>query len=176
MERRGLSPDRATEIFVARFVEKNHWRVASTMTREDLTQEAWMVWWKIYRRYKPTSQRSQMALFMTSLTRHVHTLATKSGASRDNEIAVDDPCSHDTRIDEGSEGLILAALRSLPREIADVVKALIDDANLNALRLPHLRRRGGWRETTDEYLCRVLNLPENVPIRALLRRALADVL
>ena len=119
------------EGWVVNFVSKNYWRVSRTMPRDDLMQEAYVVFLKVKRAYPDLDSPSHfMALFKTSWTREFTDFAnadtkergtySENNVSHDGEVMVIDRVG-----DLENEGVLATSLRQAPKEVLMVLNLFL---------------------------------------------------
>lgn len=119
------------EGWVVNHLKTNYWRVARTMAREDVLQEAYVVFLRCRRKY-PVIDTAQhfMALYKTAWTRQFTDFANEDTASRcvtemprvrvDDELVEIDPVG-----DVESDGYLAVLLREAPREVSMVLNLFL---------------------------------------------------
>lgn len=160
--------DKGMRGWIVNFAVKNHWRVAAWMDVEDLVQEGYLCYAKCLDRYgTDLVQRHFMALVQQSFQNRVHNLAAKRTRTIDAPVASYD-AGDVSEVCEGvepEEGTLATLVRSLPRELSELLQTLLGDARELAEQLP--------RETTNAWLCRIAGLPAaRYDVEAALRRHL----
>ena len=111
-------------------VTKALWRVAITHDRDDLMQEARIVFLKCQRAY-PVVDTPQhfMALYKTALANRIGDLARKHGTIKDVSCSAADDHEHGLRGQVGAldnDGYIRSLVRQAPREVALVLSLFLN--------------------------------------------------
>jgi DNA-directed RNA polymerase specialized sigma24 family protein len=161
--------DRRMRGWIVNTAKKQYWRVAAWYDLEDLVQEGFVCAMICQQRYSHIrSQRHFMALVQTTFINHIHTLAKQRTRQLDvpisSEVAerVRDPAEHLVKLAGGEEGdqVSLTLLGQLPIELKMLLHRLQTDARL----IPMLMHKDRTRETTNEWLCRLIGLPETIDL------------
>jgi hypothetical protein len=120
------------EGFVVNYISKNYWRVARTVPREDLMQEAYVVFLRCKRKYTQLEEaRHFMALFKTAWVRHFTDLANADTQDRlvsSTEMVDADGDAH-TREMVGelcTDGELATKLRQAPAEVLMVLNLFLN--------------------------------------------------
>jgi hypothetical protein len=158
------------EGYVVNYIKRHGWKVESTQTRDDLLQEAYLVYMKIGRKYPDLKDPPHfMALFKTAWSRRFTELANEDTASRvltqlvtrneEGEEAVLDPVG-----DADNDGALAVMIRQAPREVTAVLNLFLSapqeimELALAAWTGPDKRKRAGGSERIN----RMLGLPLHV--------------
>jgi DNA-directed RNA polymerase specialized sigma24 family protein len=158
--------------YVVNHLHKNYWKVARTMPREDVLQEAYVVFLRCKRAY-PDMDTPQhfMALFKTAYGRHFIDLARADTAERvvfelpsyDNEDG-----HHELEMagDLNNDGELALLLEQAPSEVVSVLNLFLN-APQELLELA----LGSWQSTDkrcktggSRKLCALLGLPADKDI------------
>lgn len=118
------------EGWVVNFLKTNYWRVAGSMPREDVMQEAYVVFLRVKRKYPKADAKHFMALFKTAWTRQFTDFANEDTASRVvtemPRIKVDDDLlEFDPMGDCDNDGYLAVMIRQAPREVAMVINLFL---------------------------------------------------
>lgn len=121
------------EGYVVNYITKQHWRLARTHDRDDMMQEAHVVFLRCAAKY-PIIDTPQhfMALFKTAWSNHVNDLSVKATAARalvsenlfeaeDEEVWLRD---HAGELD--NDGQLAVMLRQAPREVLMVLNLFLN--------------------------------------------------
>lgn len=160
--------DRGLTGWLTNYARRNHWRVQSFITEEDLVQDGYLLAVKCARRYgTELEQRHFMALVQRSFSNHIADLARDAG--RIKEVHASD-YAEDVGESEGSVwqkllgsdselATLAVTLAEAPKEVVDVLSLLATEAGRAALCTPFRRSRStGARESSNERLCRLLSV------------------
>lgn len=111
------------EGYVTNQLQKIMWRVASTMDRDDVLQEAYIVFLRCSTKY-PDMDTPQhfMALFKTAWSRRVHELANKDTAAGVGQCE-DEHAEQDRELigELDNVGIVHTLIRQAPREVMMVL-------------------------------------------------------
>lgn len=109
-----------------------------------------------------------MALVQKTFMNHVTNLArNRTKSVPETLLPQDDPLFIGQM--EPDDAFFQTLIHQLPTELQQLLQTLMDDAK----NIPMLRFADGTRETTNEYLCRLLNLdPQVVDVEAVFREHL----
>lgn len=163
------------EGYVVNSLSKQTWRVSSTHDRDDLRQEAYLVFLRCTARY-PIIDTPQhfMSLFKTAWSRHMHDLAKKERvnhlmvpeAQLDREDETEWTRDHVGDLD--NEGRLAVLIRQAPREVLLVLNLLLSaPQELLDLATASWDRRGRGAGDPEELVSRLLGLdPESRPLSA----------
>src|SRR3990167_3759517 len=114
-----------------------------------------------------------MALVKVTYINHIHNLATQATRTIDAPITDVDPKLGDPDIAlealapaQPEEQTFAVLVRQLPSELQELLRILVNDAKS----IPMLGLPNGTRETTNEYLCRLIGAdPKNLNVEGVLR-------
>lgn len=163
----------AIEGWVVNHMRSNYWRVASTIEREDVMQEAYVVFLRVKRRYPAVEgPKHFMSLFKMAWVNQFTDLANEDTARR-AEVPMPS-----RRTDDGDEiayepvgelanaGELGVALSQAPSEVKAVLQLFLN-APQEILELA----LGSWqygdkrrRATASSRVCRLLGLPETLDV------------
>lgn len=162
------------EGFVVNYITKHYWRVARTIPREDLMQEAHVVFLRCKRKYtNATEAKHFMALFRTAWLNHFTDLANEdtkervvySSTPEDGGIELD-------RVGElRNDGELAVRLRQAPAEVRLVLQLFLNapqelvDLALNSWQGIGMRKTGGGVPKIN----RLLGLPDECDIQKLMK-------
>lgn len=142
--------DQGLRKWIAKRARKELWKVAPWMDVEDMIAEGYLCYCKCVRVYRPLpdpveDRKCFMRYFMRAFETHVIVLAAQCTKKRwRSEVTESDESQAPSWVDDRTldpEQPVLAALQSLPKELADAVLVLANDASL--LRTS-LRAAGEW--------------------------------
>lgn len=167
--------------WINRYARDNLWRMPSSWDLDDLVQEGFFVFAKLRIRYPDVRQKRHfMALLKSSFKNRITDLS--NGRTRFHEVPFAMVMLEDDTERTFLEGVlspesdlasVLVLVKNAPKEVREVFELLMSDAGLTKL-YSDFRRDGGSRETTNEFLCRLLGRdPTEVDISALVRGYLA---
>lgn len=161
------------EGFVVNYITKHYWRVARTVPREDLMQEAYVVFLRCRAKYGGTVEPKHfMALFKTAWLNHFTDLANADTAERCVYSATpDDGGMEADRVGElRNDGELAVRLRQAPKEVQLVLKLFLNapqellDVALNSWRSSDKRTRNGGCGKINQ----LLGLPATCNIQQLM--------
>lgn len=158
------------EGYVMNFINKHCWKVARAYQREDLKQEAYLIFLRCVGKY-PDLETPQhfMALFKTAWNRHFIDLANEDTASR---ILVQAPVAtmedgyevpYEIAGDTDHDGHLSLLLEQAPREISMVLNLFLNapqeilDLSLGSWNGRDRRYKAGG----SQRICQMLGLPQN---------------
>lgn len=150
------------EGWVVNQLEREYWRVQSTMTRMDVMQEAYIVFDRVRRTYegKIKEPKHFMSLFKTSWTRHFTDLSVTDSECRTASVA---ESYADSAGELENEGYLRTLVRQAPAEVRLVLtmflnapQELVDLATSSFQRVG----RGGQRAADNRRVASLLGLPE----------------
>lgn len=160
--------------------KRNLWKVANWYELEDLVQDGVMIWLKVRGHYYPkgvTDIKHLTSLFKTSFSRHIIDLAAEKRYGE--ELAISQfigPDSDGTHEWETLLGVqqetatVAVLLHSAPAELKALWRFLTSEDGRERLR-GRYQKKGGVKETTNEFLCRLLGLdPEMVNLEKIARQ------
>lgn len=158
------------EGYVVNFINRNLWRVASSMEFEDLMQEAHVVYLKLCQRYKNVDAPHFMALFKTSWNRRFTDLSHIDTHCR-AQIGDSDLAPNETRFldslpgDLCHDGMLLTAIRQAPSEVQSVLYLFMNaPTEILDLASKAWRSNGHNRDLGNNMLCRMLGAPKGTDI------------
>lgn len=161
------------EGYVVNTLSKQAWRVSATHDRDDLRQEAYLVFLRCTNRY-PIIDTPQhfMALFKTAWSRHMHDLAKKEKTNHlmvsESQFDRDDEAewTRDHVGELNNEGQLAVLIRQAPREVLMVLNLMLNaPQELLDLAASTWERRG---VDADDHVARLLGLdPESKPLSKL---------
>lgn len=163
---------------VVNMAKKNFWRVANWYEIDDLIQDGYMCWAKVRQAYpKIKNIKHLTALFKTTFSRYIIDLSNKKREGEELVISqFIDERSNGIRewesllgvTDEVGTASIL--LHSMPSELKELWRYLTSESGRAELRGRYQTVRG-VRETTNQFLCRVLGLDsETVNLEAMAKQ------
>lgn len=126
-----------------------------------------MCYAKCAEKYEPENQAHFMATVKTAFINRIHTIASKTSRSVDRHIdhAAEIP---EIATVEHEQATFMAMLNRMPVELGQLVLAI-----LQLDRRKPMHKRGKWRETNNEYLCRIAGLdPKEINLTQLARQHL----
>lgn len=157
--------------WIVNTAKRNHWRVSLWYDMEDLIHDGIVCFCRCRDKYDDVANQAHfMALVKTTYTRHIHNLSLVRSRLEEIHIAdlvdedVDTHKSFDKFVYEREEATFLVMVSRLPEEIKDLFVTLVNDAR----NIKYLTRSDKTRETTNEWLVRIGNLPEGMDIRRVL--------
>lgn len=167
--------DRSLIGWIVNTARANYWRVSSWYDLEDLIQDGMECYARCKDRYQYVANQSHfMSLVKKTYINHIHNLAIKKSRELDipvsnfvlNEIytlqALDEIAGPQP---ETSTFRVLVG--KLPQELKQLLMILIEDAR----NIPMINRPDRTRETTNEYLCRLISVnPNQYDIEDMFRR------
>jgi len=168
MKRINVDPwlDAGVQGLIKNMATKNFWRVAYWYELDDIIQDGYMVWTKVRRHYPDiTNIRHLTALFRTSYDRYIIDLSKKR--TRLEEVAVSQLAAPDSDGTDEMEALlgvqhetttVTMLMHSAPAELKQLWRFLTSEDGRRRLRERKLVYKNGTRETTNQFLCRVLGL------------------
>lgn len=145
-------------------VRLNHWRVAKWIDLDDLIQDGYMHYQRVLDKYPDVYEPAHlMRLFQRTLTGYLHDLATKRTRELDMLRVVPMPSATSDNAD------LLVMIGKAPPEVRRLLQRLNEDKAWEELRKPFQRRRG-HRETLNERLCRIAEIPPTIDFTRMLRQ------
>lgn len=152
--------------YVVNHLQANYWRVASSMEREEVLQEAYLTFLRCKKLYPDVEEAKHfMALFKTAWYRQFNDLS-----NRDTKLRVEVPLPT-MRDDEGHEreiemvgelendGLLAITIQQAPSEVKAVLTLFLS-APQELLELALSAVRAG----NNKHLCRMLGLNKNIDV------------
>lgn len=169
--------DEGLERWIHKTAAAQFWRVSGGYELEDLVQDGYLYWALCRERYRHvTEKRHFMALFMTSYQNHITNLANARTKRGHVDCAVPDvePSVLARMIGVETEGATLATLlEHAPPVLKRAFGLFCTDAGRATLR-QEFQRVNGVRETTNQFLCRLLGVdPTTVNLPKLMKDYLA---
>lgn len=149
--------------WIYEYCRDNYWRAMPWYEFDDLLQDAYLTYTRICRRYPQIKRRSHlMRLFQTAFRRYLITLSNKN----DVEVQdLDELIGSDLEGQTGSampDQLLRVLISEIPRDVYAVSMILTRDLG----DCDPYERLMGLRETTNEYLRRLLGYNYNVDLVA----------
>lgn len=157
--------------FLINTAKREFWRVASSYDIDDLIQDGYVCYYKCVKAYpalivtEPTKdqRRNFMALVRTAFGNHIINLANKRTKSPSIVQSVDSLVEGEELVSSSqmvsfSEGSFSVLVASAPAEIQALVRLLVSDTESAVEYLKIKKGRRWFRETTNEYYCRILGL------------------
>jgi hypothetical protein len=162
------------EGWVVNHMTKNYWRVAKTMPREDLLQEAYVVFLRCKRNYANkgvvTTPQHFMALFKTAWTNEFTSLSVADTNSRfivaDTTDYGDGAVTLDSMGETDNDGSLAIMVRQAPREVLMVLNLFLSapqeliDLALGSWNINDRRGKAG----SSKRVCQMLGLPEDLDV------------
>lgn len=158
------------EGYVINFINRHYWKVQRSIPREDLVQEAAVVFLRCKRKYLELENAAQfMALFKTAWARHFIDLANEDTASRilvqQSSLVLDDGGEYASEVqgDSNHDGELATMLRQAPREV-NLVLNLFLNAPQELLDVALGSWKGRDRRCVtggSKRICQLLGLPED---------------
>lgn len=163
------------EGFVVNHIARNMWRVSSHMDRDDVLQEARLVFYTLRRRYVESGEVVDpphfMALFKTSWLRHFNDLSNTDTARRTNEVPYpqqegDAGVEWQPLGDRDNDGYLALLIEQAPSEVKSVLNLFLSapqellDMALTPWRGKDRRCRAGG----SKHICKLLGLDENLDV------------
>jgi hypothetical protein len=145
--------DSSARIWLAKTARANLWRIYHWYDLDELIADGVLCWQIVVAKYPDVNKRSQqMALFKTTFTNHMHRLAN-SRSKQAIDISTDKLPEQ-----ENEEEDLRGFTTSAPAAVRALLLAIIDHPEL--LKYPPRRWLGGRRETTNQWLCRLIGLDD----------------
>ena len=152
----------ALEGWATNYIHKNIWRVPNHIEFEDLLQDAHCYFLVCVERYGYVTQPAHfMSLFKSCLRNHMTDLSHTSTDEKAISVPIPDVDEFFNMIENISwgnlnEGFKNILLSQAPEEIMAAVEAIINKPPIDKNEKRRARKHMPLRETTNEYLCRVL--------------------
>ena len=153
--------------FIFNTARKHYWRVASWYEFDDLVQDGYLCYAKCKAKYSETvtEKRHFMSLVQVSFLNHISTLASKRTATE--EVAVSHLAAREGEDGADLEKLggstpesasFLSLVSGAPEEFKQLILLLADDVSevTGFKRKSKVKHRRRFRESTNEYFCRLL--------------------
>lgn len=157
--------------YVLNSLTKNGWRFAATMERQDVLQEAYLVFHRCATRYPETDTPQHfMALFKTAWARHMVDLAHEDTSRRTHEISF--VTEHDDEQydavgaqvgDLDNNGYVNTLVRQAPSEVRMVLNLFLNaPSEILDMMVDAWRGHGGTstKKGRNRMVCAALGLPE----------------
>lgn len=142
--------------WIVNTARRNLWRVYGWYDLDDLIQDGFICYCMCLERYSHVKEkRHLMALVKVTYINHIHRLARKKRKRPEILVPADSPV-FDGLVPEDASFITL--LGQLPEELRQLIDILLKDA----CKLPRLVGVDGVRETTNQYLCRLVGLDATV--------------
>lgn len=155
------------EGYVVNFLKKNFWRVAATHDREDIMQEAHLVFLRVASRY-PMVETPQhfMALFKRTWANEFNDLSDRATLARQLvsehlfEEGEEETWQRDAVGDLDNDGALAVMVRQAPREVVMVLNLFLNaPQELLELALTTWRKNGNYKAEGDKAVAKMLGLP-----------------
>jgi len=161
----------AIENWTKKFISKNLWRFEGSYEFDDLMQDCFIKFMFCRDKYKDTAENMAhfMSLYKRAVVNHFHDKANETTNHRHSDIeevqnyAASSICFNNL-------GFLLVLIKEAPKEVQTVIETMILEGNSGKLRRPFRKTYGKRskisgkivriRETTDEFLSRVMDIPE----------------
>lgn len=121
------------EGYIVNFINRHHWKVARTMPREDLKQEAYLIFLRVSGKYPDLDTPQHfMALFKTAWYHHFIDLANTDTQSRvlvpsTVRLSEDgDEVTTDVVGESDSDGYLAVLLKQAPQEVVMVLNLFLN--------------------------------------------------
>jgi hypothetical protein len=190
-ERTKISPhpdwDMRFQGWAAKFISKNRWRCESIYDFDDLMNDAYLVFRHIKASYPLVSEPSHiMALFKTALQNEFNDKAKYKQRKTAAEVSLETIIGEDLKLidslgEENNEGYLRLLISELPPEVRMVLEAFNDEEKLALMREKKVKSRlaelAGFslkKESLNDVLCRIINLPKSIDLVGMLQRALSE--
>lgn len=169
-----IKMDIITERYIHKVARKEFWRVCSWYELDDLVQDGFMHYYRVANKYHRVRARPHiMRLFQITFWNHITDLANQRTGQVDCR-AFDRPFGEAEYLDSPHNDPDFTNLQDAPKLVRDVIALHASDGGLRSLTAQYRRRPGGTRETTNERLCRLLNLdPETIDVPEFVRQYLS---
>lgn len=169
--------DQGLERWIFKTATKNFWRVAGGYELEDLIQDGYVVWVTCRNRYRHVMDKPHfMALFKTSYINHITDLANKRTklASIDCGMPDVELSVLNRMLGLEAEATTLATLLEHAPPLIKKAFALFCTESGRAKLAGEFERINGVRETTNQFLCRMLGAdPARVNVPQMMKQYLA---
>lgn len=154
--------------WLVNYSKRNFWRVPSCYDLDDLIQDGYLCYCVCNAKYRHVKvQRHFMALVKVTFHNHITDLANER--TRLGEVLVPPDSPTLDRV-ETPDALCAVLLRQLPDELKQLLHVLLHGAR----QIPMRRYADGTRETTNDYLCRLLGVdPDLVDVENVFREHFA---
>lgn len=165
--------DNGMKAWLVYYARKNLWRVPDWYDLSDLIQDGYICYLKCRARYKGspriTQRREFMALFMRAFINHVTDLSNlKTDAGEVPILSGVDSLSESQAIErfvppEHEEATTRLLIKEAPLEVKALMYLFFTEDGRGRLQRRLFRRCNGERETTNEFLCRLIGVdPDTV--------------
>ncbi len=158
--------------YVINFLKKNYWRVASTMTYDDVQQEAYLVFVRVDRLYPDVEDKHFMALFKSAWARQFVDFA-HADTAREIECQIPEYRSESgeyVQVEYAGElsngGELATAIRQAPSEVKAVLNLFLSaPQELFELAIASWRGQDKRMKNRDsKKICKMLGLDENLDV------------
>jgi hypothetical protein len=171
-KKKPLGLDEGAIGWIKNYVRRNHWRVSRWIDRRDLVQDGCALFLQC-RKKRPdiTEQALLMRYFKTAFANYVNDCSNR----RTREAIVNEEMP-ETVPDEPEHELatLYVTLCESPAAVRRLLLLLADDRQRKLLE-PYRRDERGVRETTNQWLCRIVQAdPEEIDLRGLLTAILSN--
>jgi hypothetical protein len=138
--------------------KQHYWRVAGWYEFDDLIQDGFLHYSRIVAKYPNVTEPKQlMRLFQRTFTNHIHDLAKRRTRY---ELEVNE-CDLGLRISELTTRQTLPDVSETIATLPPVLRRLLDVMQNDPRTKSPFRLRGTHRETTNEFLCRLVGVDPN---------------
>lgn len=150
--------DEGAQLWTLGFCRANWWRVKNLMDIEDLLQEASICYYIVVNRYPEVTPANRMSLYMTTIRRRVHDLSALDTRYRE---LFDRAADFDVELEahgvrKAQLGEAIPTNKRTPSYVHAFLWLISQPMEMMRLRSPYRVRIDGERETTHEYLCRMI--------------------
>ena len=157
--------DEGLKKWVLKMAHQHVWRMPSDMDFDDLVQEGFLCYAICRQRYKVENKSHMMSLVKITFINQITDLANKR--TRQPDVLMSDIIEPGTESEfleeycgaQESDAELIYLLNYAPAEVSAILEALNSDSVLARLRRPFRVRGDGSRETMNERLCRLANVP-----------------
>jgi hypothetical protein len=166
----GIDPlfDAGIRNWLLSYAKKNYWRVAAWYDWDDLVQDGYLCFYKCRRHYPEVSDpKHMMALVKVTYVRHIINLANQRTHTLDipasDLMDADGDALWENLLSLGvehEEASLYTLLAKAPPEVRSVLRLFFTETGRRQFNRP-VRRINGLRETTNEFLCRLLGYNPN---------------
>lgn len=160
------------EGYVVNFLRKNYWKVERTVPRDDVMQEAHVVYLRCKRRYPDVEDKHFMALFKTAWSNHFTDLANEDTERRcevsssvhddddEHRVAYAEPCGA-----TDNDGMLSVLVQQAPREVSMVLNLFLNaPQELLDLALSKWRENGRYLAGGSKHVTQMLGLPADLDV------------
>lgn len=163
------------EGWVANHLKENFWRVRCTNERDDVLQEARIVFLRVAGKYPGVEARHFMALFKTAWTRRFTDLSNEDTQHRDLHPPMRQDAGEDYHYTDGisldpigetdNSGYLRLMVQQAPREVKMVLSLFLNaPAELLELALKTWREDRRCRTNGSARICAMLGLPADLDV------------